>query len=316
MIKENMQKAADAVHSVLSQVRNKAGLWMNRVSEWLETSDMACFQAADKNDLPHLKELLENYDKSVDIQEPEGGETLLMAAVCQNNKEMVDFLLSQGASVNLQNDAGETALVYAVERDCLPIADALLKAGAKTDIEDKKGYTPVMHALKKGAQKMIMLLALYDKNLMEISGLRNKTTVSTPSYEETMAQTEALINAVLSQDEKQVQKLLDEKVNVNAGDQNGITPLMFAVQTHQIRMVEQLLRAGADAQQRSFKGERAMDFITSYLPWTEKEKMIRVLITPPANDSGTAQPKNAKKVATQGASRGTARKKQAVRQKS
>lgn len=305
-------KLTAVFHSITDEVRKKAVSFFSKISEWLETSNISYFQAVDRNNLSHLKNLLEANDKNINIQEIDNGETLLMAAVNQNNKEIVDFLLAKGASVNIQNDKGETALFYAVKQDCLDIANALLAAGAQTDIENKKGYTPVMCALKSNSSKMIALLAMYDPKLMEISGAGYKK-LSKPAYEETTKKTYALINAVLSQNEKRLKKLIDEKADVNAADQTGMTPLMFAVQTHQIRAVEMLIRAGADVQKRNCCGNRAIDFIIPYLPWSEQEKMVKVLLQPMQKEIH-AKVNNAVKV-TKHASLGAKTKKQNEHQK-
>ncbi len=52
--------------------------------------------------------------------------------------------------------------------------------------------------------------------------------------------------ACLKGDDELVQKLVEEKADINLADDNGMTPLHFAAQERRIEIVELLLRAGAD----------------------------------------------------------------------
>lgn len=54
-----------------------------------------------------------------------------------------------------------------------------------------------------------------------------------------------LIKAVLERDQAQVSQLIAGGVNINAGDNQGKTPLMWAAETGQMDMTRTLLQAGA-----------------------------------------------------------------------
>jgi ankyrin repeat protein len=55
--------------------------------------------------------------------------------------EMVQYLLSQNANVDIQSDSGITALIWATERNHMSTVSLLLKAGCKPDLYDKQGQT-------------------------------------------------------------------------------------------------------------------------------------------------------------------------------
>ena len=59
------------------------------------------------------------------------GGTALMIAVGDEEEELVDYLIAQGADVNAANDDGMTALDIAIGRELTEIATLLLDAGAE-----------------------------------------------------------------------------------------------------------------------------------------------------------------------------------------
>jgi ankyrin repeat protein len=77
---------------------------------------------------------------------------------CKNgNLEMVAFLLSRGAHLNVVNDGGWTPLVAASTKNP-DVARLLLSKGAPVDQRDGYGYTPLMYAAKGANLEMIEVL--------------------------------------------------------------------------------------------------------------------------------------------------------------
>ena len=74
--------------------------------------------------------------------------TLLIWAVVNKDKKVVDFLLEKGADPNIQNYDKMTALHYAVQMGRTEIAKSLLKNGADKEIKNKDGKTPMQCANK------------------------------------------------------------------------------------------------------------------------------------------------------------------------
>jgi len=76
-------------------------------------------------------------------EQDERGNTLLLVAVQQLNRRMVEVLLARGASVNAQNVQGNTALHYAMAYD--PdgtLGEYLIEKGADDSIENANGLSP------------------------------------------------------------------------------------------------------------------------------------------------------------------------------
>ncbi len=106
-----------------------------------------------------------------------GGATPLLKATEANNEEMVGFLISKGANVNLPNRIGHSPLHQAATRGNINIAKNLLDAGAKVD-GPSGNWTPLRQAvmwnrvdmakflLAKGANPLI---AFEDETVADIT---------------------------------------------------------------------------------------------------------------------------------------------------
>jgi ankyrin repeat protein len=71
-----------------------------------------------------------------------GGETPLMAAARIGMSDVVEWLIGLGAKVDAENRMGETALIVAVQSRNTPIVKALMDAGANPDKPDSaQGYS-------------------------------------------------------------------------------------------------------------------------------------------------------------------------------
>lgn len=96
-------------------------------------------------------------DKSSNINLNNGYGTALMASVVKKNEELVTYLLSHEADVNISDSNGTTALHYAVIFNLNQIAEKLIKSGAKYDIKDNRGNTAKDYATLKNNQKLLTL---------------------------------------------------------------------------------------------------------------------------------------------------------------
>ena len=100
--------------------------------DWFEAEQL--IRAAQEGDLPAVQRLAsEGFD--VNLQD-EIGKGALHYAVEGEHYKVVQWLLEQGANVNLHDDdmIGETALSLAAQRDYPELVELLLKHGADPDI--------------------------------------------------------------------------------------------------------------------------------------------------------------------------------------
>ncbi|KAF3185555.1 hypothetical protein TWF788_004377 [Orbilia oligospora] len=130
-----------------------------------ETRKELFFSAAKSDDNAIIELLLE--EGEIDPNERDSnGNTVLLLAVGNGNKKLVQLLLHRGAgpSVEVQNSDFSTPLGLAIERGYKEIAELLLDTGANVDIRHR-GSTPLKIAADKNQTRMIQLLLDKGANL-------------------------------------------------------------------------------------------------------------------------------------------------------
>lgn len=106
----------------------------------LSLCDLLC-QSAALNQIQNVKELLESYPELINEKNGEGL-TALHYACDRGNLEMVQFLVEEGANVNIQDSYGETPLHVAKIADELEIINYLITKGADMNKKNIDGFTP------------------------------------------------------------------------------------------------------------------------------------------------------------------------------
>ena len=91
-----------------------------------------------------LHRLKESLDDGFEVDsEDEAGNTILMVAVQNNHRKIVDFLIRRGSNLNHVNGNGNTALHFALAYDKTgQLAEFLIEKGADDTIENSFGFTP------------------------------------------------------------------------------------------------------------------------------------------------------------------------------
>ena len=101
-------------------------------------------RAAEEDDLEALTALIAGMD--VNLRDPRTNTTALEHAVRNANREMVQLLLSSGATVDLKNDSGETVLMMLDDDATSDLIWDLINAGAQVNLKDDAGNTALMQA--------------------------------------------------------------------------------------------------------------------------------------------------------------------------
>jgi ankyrin repeat protein len=139
-----------------------AGANANRANEDGETPVMLAASTGSVK----VAEILVRHGANVNAREQFRNQTALMWASAESHPEMVAFLISKGAAVNVRataNDWGNqmtneprvqyrptgglTPLLYAARAGCQGCIEALLKGGADIDLPNPDGMTPMMMAI-------------------------------------------------------------------------------------------------------------------------------------------------------------------------
>jgi uncharacterized protein len=160
------------------------------------------------------------------------GDTRLVDASEQGDKDAVRSLLTQKVDVNAAQGDGMTALHWAASHDDLEMTELLLQAGADVKAGTRIGaITPLFMACKNGSAAIIeaLLKAGASANLPDEHG-------TTP-----------LMMAAASGSADAVKILLDHGADVNAKEAaHGQTALMFAAALNRVAAIRVLVEHGAD----------------------------------------------------------------------
>jgi ankyrin repeat protein len=149
-----------------------------------------------------------------------GGETVLMVAARSGNLEAVQALLAAGADPNAQERREQTALMWAAAEGHAPVAKVLMDAGADINYSLGSGFTALFFSVREGNLDVTRLLVAAGADVNELLQSRRERT---------------------------------QRAGNNASEQpinQGISPLLMAVRNGHFELAIDLVRAGADPNDR------------------------------------------------------------------
>ncbi len=201
----------------------------------------------------------------------------LIAAVTNNNEEMVKSLIEKGANVNVKNEFGSTALMLASKFGYKSIVEKLLQSNADVNFQDRYGNTALMDASLVRRHKEIveiLLKAGANVNARDNQGWSALILASLQGYKEIVQMlikagadvnvkdnddNPALLLAAMEQSNKYiVEMLIKAGADVNAKDNDGYTALMTAARNDHKEVVEVLIKLGADINVKANDGNTAL----------------------------------------------------------
>ena len=116
--------------------------------------DEALIAAAEAGDLPTVAGRL---GAGAEVNGIAEGRTALMAAVAGDRASMVEYLLTEGAHLEVRNGEGNTALFFAPTAS-VNMVERLLGHGAKVDVRNQAGDSPLHLAVDQGNAEMVRAL--------------------------------------------------------------------------------------------------------------------------------------------------------------
>jgi ankyrin repeat protein len=190
-----------------------------------------------KKDTVKIEQLLQS-GIDINTQHPTSGTTVLMiASSYYYYDDMVEFLISKGADVNLKDSEGKTALLWA-SSNSLENAKILISNGAKVNEAANDGMTPFLQAtLGVSSGKVpIEMCELLRKNGANINAeLKRQSALKWT----------ALHYASANGDAELVKYLIKHGTNVNKATGEGSSPLFLAKLSGYDDVVKILKNAGA-----------------------------------------------------------------------
>lgn len=232
-------------------------------------------------------------ESGVPLNEPNdiGGDTPIMDAVSSyHDREVVDVMLKAGADLSLSKHRNATSPLHKIlthyqwDQSYEPTLIALLEYGAPLDVVDWLGLTPCSAADKKKGQLETLVRYLVTDPLARgesIADLAKRHSWATlclfvdagksDLIQELIAHEVAidppaaikadsvLHYAVEKQDIGLVKTLLNKGANPNRRNHYDMTPFSIAVGKPSLEIVEALLAAGADVNQRVWRGDSVVN---------------------------------------------------------
>jgi ankyrin repeat protein len=160
--------------------------------------------------------------------------------------EVIKYLVSLGALVNLKDINGYTPLHIAVETDRLDLVEYLLVAGAEPNLKTNLTDLTPLHLAAESASPEILAILLERDAECDVLDRHDNSPLHL---------------AVSNNKLDNVQKLLLACSEVNFANNNRQTPLHLAVEVDQIDMVNDLLQAGADPNARDVLNKSPLDYV-------------------------------------------------------
>lgn len=207
------------------------------------------------HDLAIAKVLLEN---SIDIEHKnKQGETALFIALKNNEPQIIDYLLAQGANPNIIDHNGNSVLhaIHSIE-----LAKKLLAKDAKVNHRNQAGNTP-LHTVHSLALAKLFIDAGAKLNQQNKAG-------QTP-----------LIHAIIqSTPEKNIiaEYLIEQGADVRLKDQWGETALFKTAYSNNLAFAKQLLARGSKSDLFNTLGDNPLHIALSKNHWQMAELLINL----------------------------------------
>lgn len=225
-----------------------------------EYSDQNFFDAIDNNDVDALKKEIDKHTKAFGRIDPNliiNGRNLIYAAAEQENEEIFNLLIQNGANINFY------ALEEAVKQNSISVVKFLLSHGADVNVKDRFGWTPLHEVSRRHDRfEITKLLLEYGADV----NVRTKEGI-TPLCFATAFNVVATINLLLS-----------HNANPNVGDNNNLTPLHVAAIHNNIEAIKILLSHGADVNVKDYIHKQTPKEMAEL--FKENHEAAKILSTP------------------------------------
>ncbi len=189
----------------------------------------ALMRAADKGRLELVKLIKEKLGKSK--VSPKELKAALHEAFSEDNKDVIMYLLEQGADFREKTTFGDNVLAYAAEHGHIDIIEWLIDHGLDLKNEIKDTNYALRGAAYKGELKVVKFL------------INKGADINGGVFR---AEENPLMKAARYDRIKMAEFLVDKGADLEATNFDGNTPLQFAAYEGKVKMLKFLLEKGAD----------------------------------------------------------------------
>ncbi|XP_023698133.1 poly [ADP-ribose] polymerase tankyrase-2 isoform X2 [Paramormyrops kingsleyae] len=208
------------------------------------------FEACRNGDLERVKKQIS--PESVNSRDTAGRKsTPLHFAAGFGRRDVVEYLLQNGANVHARDDGGLISLHNACSFGHAEVVSLLLHHGADANSKDNWNYTPLHEAAIKGKIDVCIVLLQHgaDPTIRNTDG-RTPLDLAEPSTKAVLNgeyRKDDLLESARSGNEEKLMSLLTPlNVNCHASDGRKSTPLHLAAGYNRVKTVQLLLQHGAD----------------------------------------------------------------------
>ena len=179
---------------------------------------------------------------------------LLWNGINNQDIDTIKVAINGGANVNIWSSSYHiaTPLTTVAEQNNLDILNYLVSIGADINVKDRFGNTPIMKIMS-GNRPLYIIQSMvgYGADVRAINDNgQNLLMILTDS-----------IGGSIENRRKIIQYLIDQGVDINHPDRNGVTPLISEVQHNaDLMTIIMLIKAGANIMQTDSNGKTAFDY--------------------------------------------------------
>lgn len=226
-----------------------------------------------------LRYFIEECNVNVDYDN-HGVHLLTKAAGC-GQEDLVRYLLSKGANVDVKSQHDVTPVMIAIQNHKFNIAQILIQYGADINIANDQGFTPLMAAVQSKSSFLAAFITMVDGVNLEAKTNTGFTAllvaveeglvdmvemlfVKADIYVCTSSGVNIITAPIISNNLHMLQYLFQtcdvgKKININKLV-NELSPLMVAAKHSSVEMIEYLISQGADINQKSLDEKNIMFF--------------------------------------------------------
>lgn len=189
-------------------------------------------------------------------------ETTLHRLIEENSPHLVPFIFYAKGDINRKNAKGETPLLLAIRRGRILAAQRIIAKNARLDVADHEGNYPLLLAIALSQEPVVQ--EMLGRTIQHNPTLPERAPRYDLPYSQRSPQGEGALHiAVNTQNPDIIEKLLDAGFDADQRDGSGRTPLMHLVRLPLNKetgaIADKILAAKIDLRARDHNGMTVLD---------------------------------------------------------